>query len=198
MAKAASQHSSTLENSYPNPDGDPMPPGPWDPIIRQALDRMTTPTEDWHSLIEQARREIVAQFIGNAIPEAWDAINPMHSVALNPQPLPPKWKFPVEFARAAMDRFETIQETAEIIGGEDGGNRSIIVVGGKISSFVDDWCGTVPKRWPGPRPKGLYGEELVLMGMEFIRGSKLVSNSELAGQFAAAGRQLMEEGTNRL
>ena len=187
-----------IETSYPNPDSEPLPPGPWDPIIRQAFDKVFGPhPEPWRRSFESARLRNLARIKT----EAWDGIDDrFSSVALNPQPLPPQWRFPVEFARAAMDRFETIQQTAEIIGGENGGDRAIIVVGGKVSELVDEVCGnSFRRKWPIPPPKGGdLGEELIVMGMEFIRGSSNVANSELAGQFGAAGRKLIEEGTRRL
>jgi hypothetical protein len=191
MAKA-------IETTYPDPDAEPLPPGPWDPIIRQAFDKVFGPgPEPWRRSFESARLRNLARIK----PEAWDGIEDrFSSVALNPQPLPPRWRYPIEFARAAMDRFETIQETAEIIGGENGGDRAIIVVGGKVSELVDEVCGNnFQRKWPIPPPRGGdLGEELIVMGIEFIRGSSRVENSELAGQFAAAGRKLIEEGTRRL
>jgi hypothetical protein len=197
MANANTQQATSRETSYPNPDGDPQP-GPWDPIIRQAFDKVFGPfPEPWRWSAESRALRRLAEIT----PEVWDAIDDrLSSVALNPQPLPPRWKFPVEFARAAMDRFETIQETAEIIGGESGGDRAIIVVGGKVSELVDEVCGTsFPRKFPVPPPRGgELGEELIVMGMEFLRGSHATANSELAGQFGAAGRRLIEEGTSRL
>ena len=191
MAKA-------IETAYPDPDSEPLPPEPWDPIIRQALDKVFGPfPEPWRWSFQSARLRNLARIK----PEAWDGIDDrFSSVALNPQPLPPTWRFPIEFARAAMDRFETIQETAEIIGGENGGDRAIIVVGGKVSELVDEVCGNnFRRRWPIPRPRGGdLGEELIVMGIEFVRGSGRVANSGLSGQFAAAGRKLIEEGTRRL
>src|SRR6187549_3463707 len=146
MAKA-------IQTSYPDPDGEPLPPGPWDPIIRQALDKVYGPfPEPWRRTFESARLRNLSRIK----PEAWDGIEDrFSSVALNPQPLPPRWKFPVEFARAAMDRFETIQETAEIIGGQNGGDRAIIVVGGKVSELVEEVCGNnFRRKWPIPPPRG--------------------------------------------
>jgi hypothetical protein len=197
MGNANTQNATSRDSSYPNPEGDPKP-GPWDPIIRQAFEKVFEPFPQpwrWKGESRSLRR------LAEIKPEVWDGIDDrLASVALNPQPLPPRWKFPIEFARAALDRFETIHETAQIIGGENGGDRAIIVVGGKISELVDEVCGTnFPKKYPIPPPRGGdLGEELIVMGMEFIRGARRISNSELRGQFAAAGRQLIQEGTGRL
>ena len=186
-----------IETSYPNPDAEPLPPGPWDPIIRQAFDKVFGPfPEPWRRSFESARLRNLARIK----PEAWDGIDDrFSSVALNPQPLPPRWKFPIEFARAAIDRFETIQEAAELIGRDNGGDRGIIVVGGRISELVDEVCGNnFGKKWPIPPRGGQLTEELIFMGLEFIKGSKNVANPELSSQFANAGRRLIEEGTRRL
>lgn len=187
-----------IEMTYPNPDSEPLPPGPWDPIVRQAFDKVFGPfPQPWRRTFESPRFRNLARIR----PEAWDGIDDrFSSVALNPQPLPPRWKFPIEFARAAMDRFETIQETAELIGPENGGDRGIIVVGGRISELVDEVYGNnFGKKWPIPsRGGGQLDEELIFMGLEFIKGSRNIANTELSNQFANAGRRLIEEGTRRL
>jgi hypothetical protein len=194
MTQATSQHASSADMTYPNPDGEPTP-GPWDPLIRRAFEKVFGPfPEPWRFSFESRR----ARELARIKPEAWDGIDDrFSSVALNPQPLPPRWRFPIEFARAAMDRFETIQETAEIIGPETGGDRGIIVVGGKISELVDEVCGTnFPRKFPIP-PRGHEGVTLMLIGMEFLKGSKTTANPELGGHFASAGRRLIDEGASR-
>ena len=158
----------------PNPDGDPNPPGPWDPVIRQT-ERVFGPSpEPWRSGINE--------------------------VALNPQPLPPKEAFAVEFIRNAADRLVLIQETADAI--NTGEERGIIIVGGKVSELVDFVCGNVPRRFPPRPPRGdddrLSGQELVLMGAELLRYSKSLANEGLGQEFAAAGEQLIDVGIERL
>src|SRR5262245_42534323 len=89
---------------YPNPDGD-SPPGPWDPYIRRALQRV--------------------QVFG-PVPDPWRA------VALNPQPLPPRSALAVAIAEEVVDRAQSMQEIADAIG-QAGQQQGIIIVGGLVS-----------------------------------------------------------------
>lgn len=168
---------SALLVSNPDPNGDPQPPGPWDPVIRLTFEKVFGPfPEPWRTRFE--------------------------SVALNPQPLPPRWAFGVEFVRLAADRLLAIQETADAM--NNGDDRGIIVVGGKISELVDFVCGNVPRRFPPPPPRGsnddqrLSGQELILMGAELLNYAKTIANESLAGEFKNAGEQLIDTGIERL
>lgn len=167
---------SALLGHRPDPEGDPQPPGPWDPVIRQAIEKVFGPhPEPWRTRFE--------------------------SVALNPQPLPPRWAFGVEFIRLAADRLVLIQEAADAI--RTGDERGIIVVGGRVSELVEFVCGNhfprrIPPR-PGPDPDPrLTGQELVLMGAALIGHSKALVNEALAGEFTAAGEKLIGAGLERL
>jgi hypothetical protein len=157
----------------PDPEGDPQPPGPWDPVIRRTFEKVFGPQ-----------------------PEPWSL------VALNPQPLPPRWAFAVEFIRSAVDRLVLIQETADVI--RTGDERGIIIVGGKVSELVDFVCGNnfprrIPRPRPGPDPNPLLtGQELILMGAEVVRSSKMIANEALAREFTAAGEKLIDTGLERL
>jgi hypothetical protein len=194
---------SAIGGGYPNPD-DPQPPGPWDPVIRTTLERLGPHPEPWRDRLD-SRAEIF-RTIARRFPAVWDLLggDRFDSVALNPQPLPPRAMFAVEFARAAVDRLVLIQETADAIAnGAD--QRGIIIVGGRISQLVDDICGTtfprkfpVPPR-PGPEPDPrLSGTELILMGTYFLESSRLVANEQLGTEFAKAGERLVEEGMTRI
>jgi hypothetical protein len=180
----------------PDPDN-PLPPGPWDPVIRQAAENLFGPDPiPW-----QVERY-------GPFPEPWRAFGRIEDVvrgrfdrvALNPQPLPPRWAFSLAFARAAMERLILIQETAETMRSE-GDDRSIIVVGGKVSELVEFVCGNSFRRpIPGPGPRDemrATGDELVMIGLEFLRGAKETANTDLANEFRNAGRRLVDEGVNR-
>lgn len=194
---------STVLGVYPNPD-DPQPPGPWDPVIRTALERLGPSPDPWTSRFESnlaAFRAIARKF-----PAIWDTIGDgrFDSVALNPQPLPPREAFALEFARAAVDRLQLIQEVADAVASY-GDREGIIVVGGRISELVDEICGTnFPKKFPipprpGPDPDPrLSGTELVLMGSQFLATSGIVANEQLRNEFTAAGERLVNEGLNRI
>src|SRR5436190_2800028 len=157
-------------------DEHPLPPGPWDPIIRAGLEqirlvgpqrepsRSAGPERTRSRTGEPSRnpmfdpRNVVFQSIFRKHPGMFDAIGGGHSfgdeVALNPQPLPPREAFLIAAARAVIRRAEFLQEIAAAIS-QDGSEQGIIIVGGYTSRFSDDWCGTGFKlRWPfpGPRP----------------------------------------------
>jgi hypothetical protein len=167
---------SALIDHNPDPNGDPQPPGPWDPVIRLTFEKFGPHPEPWRTRFE--------------------------SVALNPQPLPPRWAFAIEFVRLAADRLLMIQETADAI--NSGDERGIIVVGGKVSELVDFVCGNVPRRFPTPPPRGsnddsrLSGQELILMGAELLNYSRTIANESLGQEFTAAGERLIDVGLERL
>lgn len=194
---------STVLGGYPNPD-DPQPPGPWDPVIRTALERLRPEPDPWTSRI--GSNLAAFRVIAKKFPAIWDVIGDgrIDSVALNPQPLPPREAFALEFARAAVDRLLLIQETADAIA-SNGDRQGIIVVGGRISELVDEICGTnFPKKFPipprpGPDPDPrLTGTELVLIGSHFLATSGIVANEQLRNEFTTAGERLVNEGLNRI
>jgi len=192
---------SALIDIYPNPEGDPHPPGLWDPLLRQAFEKVFGPfPEPWRTRFESIDERL--RDLARIRPEIWDVIGGrFDAVALNPQPLPPRWTFAVEFIRLAADRLLTIQETADVI--NQGNDRGIIVVGGKISELVDFVCGNnFPRRVPPPRgdetEERLTGQELVLMGAELVRHSKTIANETLSREFTVAGEHLIDRGLQRL
>ncbi|MFZ0063929.1 MAG: hypothetical protein WAL47_17990 [Pyrinomonadaceae bacterium] len=192
-----------LLGDYPNPEGDPQPPSPWDPIIRQTFEKVFGPhPEPWRTRFESAGHRL--RNLGQTRPEVYDIIGDrLNRVALNPQPLPPRWAFGVEFLRLAADRLVAIQETADVI--NNGSEQGIIVVGGRVSELVDFVCGNnFPKRFPPIPPPGpdpdprLRGDELVLMGAELTRYSKTIANKVLGRELTAAGEKLIDAGLERL
>ena len=96
-------------------DDHPLPPGPWDPVIRVALERMNVfgPHPDpwrvfrpgplpWRRIesvfgpLPDPWKVIFSRIVAR-YPAIWDVIGGGHSfgdeVALNPQPLPPRFRF---------------------------------------------------------------------------------------------------------
>ncbi|MBA3544691.1 MAG: hypothetical protein H0T83_09675 [Chthoniobacterales bacterium] len=170
-------------------------------MIRQTFDKVFGPfPEPWRTRFESANEKL--RNLGRARPEIWDVIGGgLERVSLNPQPLPPRWAFGVEFVRLAAERLVMIQETAEII--NQGNDRGIIVVGGRISELVEFVCGNhFPRRFPPPRGGQsdplLTGQELVLMGAELVRYAKSVANEALRGDLSGAGERLIDTGLERL
>lgn len=128
-------------------------------------------------------------------PEVWDVIprglsSKSDSVALNPQPLPPRETLQI----AAAEMAHGIVRIA--IEAELGGGSSAEFV----NEFIDDWCATPwPRRWPHPWPGPVEGPSPVPWD---VRTARVVG----AIVFASAGSRLPEgdlgaafaEGAERL
>jgi len=138
----------------------------------------------------------------------WTALNPQplppgpdfHSdlawVALNPQPLPPE---PDPYrsafaARAVITRAAAQADFAEMLGNK-GSENGIIVVGGKVSDIVDEWCGTpVPGRHgPGPHFVSLFSA-----GAQFQRAADSMRDSALHSVFLSAAKKLFKTALSQM
>ena len=123
-------------------DDHPLPPGPWDPVIRTALERVISfePTTRSVDTVVGAR-ETDFILVVKLRPELSDALKP-HSlidlVALNPQPLPPRAAFLAALARTVVERAELMQEIADAEG--RGAQQGIIIVSGYPTRFADELC----------------------------------------------------------
>jgi hypothetical protein len=206
-------------------DEHPLPPGPWDPVIRGALERISVfgpHPEPWRVFDPSAGRPTIESVFGPRPepwrvvfasilarhPEIWDAIGGGHSfgdeVALNPQPLPPRVVFLVSVAQAVTSRAELLQEIADATARE-GEQRGIIIVGGYIARFIDDFCGTgfrLRYPFPGPRPhwfaKELDGIDLVVMATQFEQAAEESFSPDLRHNLANASARLVEAALSRM
>jgi hypothetical protein len=203
----------------------PLPPGPWDPIIRVALERLSVfgpQPEPWRVFGQDAalRRaeavfgprpepwQVVFASILTRHPEIWDALGGGHSfgeeVALNPQPLPPRFALLTSVAQAVISRAELLQEIADATRRE-GEEQGIIIVSGYLARFVDDFCGTEFRpKWlfPGPPPPWfadeLKGIDLVVMATQFEQAAREAYSPELRQNLADANARLVEAGLAKL
>lgn len=180
-----------LIGSFPNPDN-PTPPGPWDPVIRWALQRTF-----W--------------VFGPGDPDPWrwgralgQQPDPWVMAGLNPQPLPPRVMFFSILAHEMTGRALSIQETADVINSQ-GERQGIIIVGGYVSRFTDDICGNgfpLPWQFPPPRPwwypEEVSGLDLVVAGMQFEKAASQTYSCELKQAFADAGAKLTAVGLSRM
>jgi hypothetical protein len=200
-------------------DDHPLPPGPWDPVIRIALERVIAlgpQPEPWRAFGMSARSPTLrfgphpepwqlalARLLARH-PEAVDAIGGGHQlgdeVALNPQPLPPRYAFLVAVVQAVVGRAEVLQDVANVAE-----RQGIIIVGGYTSEFCDEWCGNgfrVKWPFPGPRPHWftheLDGIDLVVMAATFDQAAKQTFSPVLRQGLANAGARLAEEGLSRM
>lgn len=201
-------------------DDQPLPPGPWDPVIRAALERNNVSVfgprpEPWNDFMNQmvpwqlgfgnpvpwkvALASILAKH-----PEIFDALGGGpgfgDEVALNPQPLPPRAAFLASVAQTLISRAGLLQEFADATARE-GEEQGIIIVSGYINRFVDDFCGTDFKLkypFPGPRPgwfaSELDGIDLVVMATHFDQAAKEAFSPQLGQNLADASAKLVEAG----
>jgi hypothetical protein len=206
-------------------DEHPLPPGPWDPVIRVALERIKVfgpSPEPWRVIGPEVPWRTIESVFGPQ-PEPWkvvfasilarhpeisDAIGGGHSfgdeVALNPQPLPPRYAFLVSVAQTVISRAELLQEIADATAREDE-QQGIIIVGGYVSRFVDDFCGTgfrLRYPFPGPRPHWFAAEfdgiDLVVMATQFEQAAEESFSPDLRRNLADASTRLAEAGLSRM
>jgi len=147
-------------------DDHPLPPGPWDPVVRMALQAVRVfgphpePWQVFSALFGPTPEPWKFAFDALAArhPEIFDVLGGGHSFgsdrALNPQPLPPRFMFMRALAQMVVNRAELLQELADGAR-RDGEERGIIIVSGYLARFADDYCGNQVKLkypFPGPRP----------------------------------------------
>lgn len=182
--KALSSILSSLIDFYPNPDN-PLPPGPWDPVIRKALSQIGwkfRPSPDpW----------ISSRYFGN-------------QVALNPQPLPPRLAYTTVLVQEIVNSIVTLQDLAETLPGEF---QSQIgqVANQRLQVFFDDYCGTPPRKspFPFPRPKneaieGFSPLELIVLGTQLEAAATTLANGDLQQALSGLGTTLTDQGIAQL
>lgn len=194
----------------PNPD-EPRKPGPWDPVLRKVANRIFGPEPDpWHRIFgpqpdpwfsEFALKQLIS-LIAARRPELYDVLHDrFNRVALNPQPLPPRWAFIAAFMEEAVDRLLLTQDVADAVN-QEGERRGIIIVGGRIASLVDELCGNGIKI-PIPHPKHttgnrLSGVELILAGAVVEQNAAAVAREDLRRELRDAAAKLIETGIARI
>jgi hypothetical protein len=196
-------------------DEHPLPPGPWDPIIRRVSKRVFGPQpepwqlifgaspEPWRSELNVNR--IILGVIAARHPEIFDVIGGgrFTQAELNPQPLPPRAAFLAAFTEEVIDRALVMQEVADAMN-QTGEQQGIIIVGGRLSLLVDELCGNNFKiRIPVPRPKHdtddrLSGLELIVAGAVFEQNAAITANEGLRQELRNAGAKLIENGLARI
>jgi hypothetical protein len=157
-------------------DEHPLPPGPWDPVVRAALERVAV----------SARAP--------AFEEA----------ALNPQPLPPRFAFLRAVVQSLLTRAELLQEIADA-SRRTGEQQGIIIVGGYTSRFSDDWCGNgfrLKYPFPGPRPNWFAAEldatDLVVVALQLEQAAKDAFSPELRRPLADASSKFLTAAFSKL
>lgn len=191
---------------YPNPDDAPQP-GPWDPIIRGALEHINAfgpYPEPWKSKFGVNR---ILRILADLRPEIWDVVGGGRSildeVALNPQPLPPRLAFAAALVRGFINRAIFMCEIAENFGFEQ---RGIIIVSGRdLSQWIDELCGNNFKiKFPIPKPRPPWWSEKLaavdffVMAAEFEQAAAETFNEDLRTNFADASTKLSDAGLSKM
>jgi hypothetical protein len=209
-------------------DEHPLPLGRWDSVIRVAFERLGRPRpepwtprpepwqlnpvpwtphpEPWRPIPEPWKA--LATSILAAHPEIWDAIGggPRfgEEVALNPQPLPPRYALLVSIALAVASRAQLFQEIADATSRESE-QRGIVGAGGYIAKFADELCGPAFRLrypFPGPHPpwfgSELDGIDLLVVAAQFEASARETFNPALSQDLANASAKFLEVGLARV
>jgi hypothetical protein len=199
-------------------DGHEHPrPGPWDSVVRVALEhlRLFGFTDERWEASSVARdnelrdpRALFFQPMLGGLPGSASGSSGGYrlgdEVALNPQPLPPRYAFFIAVAQAVIRRAELLDELAGAAS-SDATSQGIIIVGGYSSRFVDDWCGTEFRlRWPfrGPRPHWFPrqpdGIDLIVIATQFEQAAHEAFSGQLGEHFTSAAAKFADAGLPRL
>lgn len=171
---------------YPNPEGNPQPPGPWDPVIRKVFN--------------QIRWQLGPH------PETWETsvANLLNQVALNPQPLPPRLAYTTVLAQEMISSIANLQDIAEMLP-EDAQARVGEVANRRLQIFFDEYCGTPPRKSPFPAPhprdgvvEGFNPLELVIIGTQFEAAATTLIDGGLQEALSGLGTKLVEQGIAQL
>jgi hypothetical protein len=176
--KAFSSILSSLIDFYPDPNN-PLPPGPWDPVIRRVLHQM------------QLQSRLVLDGRYRPSPDPWithDQLRLVYTTAL---------------AKEIMNSIATLQDLADTL--PDAQSRVIEVANQRLQVFFDDYCGTPPRKSPFPFPhpregfiEGFRPLELVIIGTQLESTAATLVNGELQQALSALGTKMIEQGVAQL
>ncbi len=170
-------------------------------LVDSVLERSPTlplpPPRRFDSLIRQA----IAQVVGQAA-EPWHLFAAGSQPRLNPQPLPPGVRFFHAVVDVMVSRAEMLDEFSRAITEEE---RGIIIVGGYVSEFSDDFCGNgfrLVWPYPGPPPpwftSELDGGDLLVMAGQLSRSAGEAFGVGLRDALSGAANQFARTGFARL
>jgi hypothetical protein len=146
---------------------------------------------------------IILGIIADRHPEIHDAIgDKLNRAALNPQPLPPRAAFLAAVAEEVIERALLMFEVANAMN-QNGEERGIIIVSGKISQFVDEvdeLCPRITRKLPKPKGRSedrFSGFELLAAGAVFEQNAATVAEEDLRRELGNAAAKLIEIGVAR-
>ncbi len=151
-----------------DPDN-PLPHGPWDPVIRLALEKSI--------------------LVHGPQPDPWRAT--IERVALNPQPLPPRTAFILSLGQAVLGRAELIQEISGTTG-----YAARFVDDYCGNGFRFPWPFPGPR--PNWFREEVTAMDLAVMAVQFDAAAKASANREVQSSLAQASTKLLETGLSKL
>jgi hypothetical protein len=121
---------------------------------------------------------------------------------------------PVLVASHVINTAITFDMASKVTQQGEFGQASQGVASSMVSQFVEEICGTRPRRWPFPWPlfkpepqpwrkvidqmyKQPRGVDLVIAGLQFRKAASELEDGELKQSFEAAANKLMETGLSR-
>jgi hypothetical protein len=126
--------------------------------------------------------------VAGPIPDPW------LEVALNPQPLPPKWHYAVVLADAHIQEVVRLDQTVANFGegfAEAGTSKSRLNM-----SALEEWCPLRPKwpkGWPPPPPppweEVMQSDELFMFGMRFLAAADQLELDQLQEAVTRVGER---------
>lgn len=155
------------------------------------------PPQRWGRLIREA---LIRAFA----PQAHPWLSAIDRVALNPQPLPPRYLFLKSVAQEAVSYAELLEEFANAAasGGE---RRGGVIAGEYLNEFTDDFCGNgfrLGWPYPGPPPQWfpveLNGVDLLVLGSQFAQGAGVAFDPGVREALQAAATKLAEVGVSKM
>jgi hypothetical protein len=162
---------SLLTSAYPNPEDD-NPPGPWDPVIRKVLTR-------------------ISRF--GPQPEPWVL------AGLNPQPLPPRAAIAAALAQEVVDSLGSLQVLAEALPQE--GQRAVRNHLARFIDDCGNGRIPFPWPWPWPpirKERELGPVELVVIGAQLANAARGFADSSLQKDLEEGGARLIEMGVSQM
>jgi hypothetical protein len=122
------------------------------------------------------------------------SFDPASAVALNPQPLPPRWAYASALADAYIRELIALDRAGSLQGGEVAKRATDQALA--LIADVDDICPRWPK-WPWPWPprssptqEEMNPVELFVFGMRLLAASDAVKQEKLGSALAALGQNV--------
>lgn len=172
-------YSSNTSGYYPAPDDPGDPDNPWGPYGPHG------------PIMDGSMFNYRLQQVNKPQPDPWYL--GLLTQIQKPDPTPWKAQRTVTWM---IERVASQYKMAELFAGTDQSERMVATVRLQLIEDIDDWCGTRPKKWLFPFPRGPL--DLLIAGAEFQRMADSFPESPLQNDFAEAADRLVQTGLKLL